>query len=77
MNMPITATLNKMCRKIISNGIDSKRKGVKKVTEKDVLLSSNNRPVMKKYINGQLFELNKTSFSVIFSHPSSCYRFHR
>ena len=54
MNMPITATLNKMCRKIISDGINSKRKGVKKITEKDVLLSSNNRPVMKKYITGAI-----------------------
>ena len=44
----------------------NRRKSVKKIAEKDVLLSSNNRPVMKKYITGQLFELNKTSFSVIF-----------
>ena len=32
----------------------NKRKSVKKITEKDVLLSSNNRPVMKKFNSATL-----------------------
>ena len=32
----------------------NKKKSVRKITEKDVLLSSNNRPVMKKYNSATL-----------------------
>ena len=32
----------------------NKRKSVRKITEKDVLLSSNNRPVMKKFNSATL-----------------------